>query len=156
MMENKQKAQITPEMMAAQWSMLYRKNEHFRADFDKDPEATIATLLGKEFPQDVEIVVHHAKAGQVHVVVPEEMRGMSDEQLKDVSGGFGVVAAVAGLHNLLAANALVGAPESEPAPSSGRTSSTGSWGDGYWSETPTYPPRNKWGDILPHGPGERP
>ncbi|MDD9806267.1 MAG: hypothetical protein OXU44_04910 [Gammaproteobacteria bacterium] len=130
-MENKQKVQITPEMMAAQWSLLYRKNEIFRADFDKDPKATISTLLGQEFPQDVEIVVHHSKPGQVHVVVPEEMRGMSDAQLKDVSGGtrLGFMA-----------------------PSRGNSN----WGDGYWSEVPSYPPRNKWGDIMPHGPGERP
>jgi len=88
MMENKQKAQITPEIMAAQWSLLYRENEDFRADFDKDPKAAISWLLGQEFPSDVEVVVHRAKSGQVHVVVPDEIPGMTDEQLEGISGGY--------------------------------------------------------------------
>jgi len=88
MMENKEKAQITPELVAARWSLAYRENEKFRADFDKDPKAAIAKLIGQDLPADMEVVVHHSKAGQVHVVVPDEIPGMTDEQLEGISGGY--------------------------------------------------------------------
>jgi len=88
MMENKEKAQMTPELVAARWSLAYRENEKFRADFDKDPKAAIAKLIGQDLPADMEVVVHHSKAGQVHVVVPDEIPGMTDEQLEGISGGY--------------------------------------------------------------------
>ncbi len=86
-MADKQQRRITPELAAARWSVIYREDADFRASFDKDPKAAIAGLLGKDLPSEVEIVVHRSKPGQVHVVVPNEIPDMTDEQLEGISGG---------------------------------------------------------------------
>jgi len=86
--EDKQEGRITPELAAARWSLAYRENEEFRAEFDKDPKAAISKLIGQDIPSDVEVVVHYSKAGQVHVVVPDEIPDMTEEQLDSISGGL--------------------------------------------------------------------
>lgn len=86
-MTDEQKALMTPEMAAAQFSIAYREDTKFRAAFDKDPKAAISQLLGQDLSPDVEVVVHRSKAGQVHVVVPDGSSAMGDEQLESVSGG---------------------------------------------------------------------
>jgi len=143
MMENKQKAQITPEIMAAQWSLLYRQNEDFRADFDKDPKAAISWLLGQEFPSDVEVVVHRSKSGQVHVVVPDEIPGMTDEQLEGISGGY----------SQAVAQWLDRISNSRGGPYWGATPPP----DAHTAQLRPYTPRRDGnGNVIPFGVGERP
>lgn len=81
----------TPELAAAQWSKLYRENAEFRAEFDKDPRKAISRRVGMDLPAKIKIVVHRKKAGEIHITVPEDVDEdsfeMSDEALRDLSGG---------------------------------------------------------------------
>jgi len=84
----------TPELAAAQWSKLYRENADFRAEFDKDPRKAISRRVGVDIPAEIKIVVHRKKAGEIHITVPEDvdedafdMSDISDEALRDLSGG---------------------------------------------------------------------
>ncbi|MDD9811938.1 MAG: hypothetical protein OXU71_09535 [Gammaproteobacteria bacterium] len=89
--ENIAQFPITPEMAEAHWAMLYVDDAQFRADFDKDPRAAIGRLTGETVPDDVEVVVHRRKPGQIHLVLPEavdESGGLSAEQLGRVSAAM--------------------------------------------------------------------
>jgi len=82
---------ITPEMAEAHWALLYIDDENFRAAFDADPRAAIGNLTGEAVPDDVEIVVHRRKPGQIHLVLPEAVDvagGLNAEQLGQVSAAM--------------------------------------------------------------------
>ena len=62
---------VTPEMVMAQVSQLYGKNEAFRADFDTDPRETLGKLNGSPMPEDTTVVVHHRQPKEIHIVLPD-------------------------------------------------------------------------------------
>ena len=62
---------MTPELMAAAWSMHYCRNAEFRAEFDADPKEALGRLCGVPVPDEATIVVHRRQPKEIHVVLPE-------------------------------------------------------------------------------------
>jgi len=90
--DNVKQFPVSMEIAEAHWAMLYVEDADFRADFDVDPRATLKHLTGEDIPDDVEIVVHRRKPGQIHLVLPEAVDadgGLSAEQLGQVAAATG-------------------------------------------------------------------
>ena len=85
---------ITPEVMAAGLSNLYRQHPEFRAEFDADPKDALEKFSGKSLPEDVTLVVHRRKPKELHIVLPDadalkaEHEQLSDSEMKNLSGGY--------------------------------------------------------------------
>ena len=62
----------------------------------EDPKAAIEEACGKKLPESLVIEVHENDGRTWHVPVPQggDTDKLSDDQLKDVSGGFEIVVAL--------------------------------------------------------------
>lgn len=90
--DNVEQLPVSLEIAEAHWAMLYVEDANFREDFDKDPRATLRHLTGEDIPDDVEIVIHRRKPGQIHLVLPEAVDaagGLNADQLGQVAAATG-------------------------------------------------------------------
>ncbi len=66
-------------------------DEGFRARLLADPKAVIGDEFGVEIPEGFTIHVHEESASEAHLVLPAPAAALSEEELKLVSGGFGMM-----------------------------------------------------------------
>ncbi len=66
-------------------------DEEFRARLLADPKAVIGDEFGVEIPEGFTIHVHEESASEAHLVIPAPAAALSEEELKLVSGGFGMM-----------------------------------------------------------------
>ncbi len=79
---------VTQETLSAALALRYSVDADFRADFDKDPKAAVAKLLGRKI--SAEIVVHRNDDQCWHVTLPSQaaQAALADGDMENVSGGF--------------------------------------------------------------------
>jgi len=82
---------MTLESASADLALRYLKDAQFRADFDKDPKATIAKVAGREMPSDMKVEVHQNDDKCWHIALPskEHIASLGDKDMEIVSGGAG-------------------------------------------------------------------
>ncbi len=66
-------------------------DEEFRGRLLADPKAVIGAEFGVEIPEGFTIHVHEESANEAHLVLPAPAAALSEEELKLVSGGFGMM-----------------------------------------------------------------
>ncbi len=85
----------------------------------EDPKAVIEETCGKKLPESLVIEVHENDGRTWHVPVPRggDTDKLSDEQLKDVSGGFEIVVAALVATSIAVGTTVVGAVAAGMVPS---------------------------------------
>ena len=97
-MEQDNTMNLSPSMEAASAALAARcyGDPDFARQLREDPKAAIEEACGKKLPESLAIEVHENDGRTWHVPVPPggDTDKLSDDQLKDVSGGFEIVVAV--------------------------------------------------------------
>ncbi|MCY4167597.1 MAG: NHLP leader peptide family RiPP precursor [Rhodobacter sp.] len=60
----------------------------FRARLMDDPKAVIEEVTGLDVPDAINVHVHEESATDLHLVLPPMGGRLSDEEMRDATGGF--------------------------------------------------------------------
>jgi len=117
----------TPAAIAA-LANLYICDAGFRAEFDNDPKAALASLGGAPLPSGLEVVVHRNDSNRWHLTLPSEeivealsrefSREVGDKDLDNISGGTSREERLQRYQNFLAQHGALGAGSLPPRPAS--------------------------------------
>ncbi len=63
-------------------------DDSFRAKLLQDPRSAIEEVTGMTVPESFHIHVHEESANDFHLVLPPSGGRLSDQELRDASGGY--------------------------------------------------------------------